>query len=150
MDKGIIRPACNAKFMELLPQRAELGNTAFRKAVMDAIMLAFKCSLASAATHYNHSFKEVKKTNPELVVGLGRPENKKGGRKKKVVAEVVAANEEQQENTEANTDAAVAEQLYTVVKCKDQTVVAEGLTLAQATTLVERAAANKKAKLEVK
>ena len=82
MDKGI-RPACNAKFRELLPQRAALGNTAFRKAVMDSIREDFGCSVASAATHYNHSFKEVKKTDPTLVEGLGRPEDKKGGRKKK-------------------------------------------------------------------
>jgi hypothetical protein len=42
MDKGI-RPACNAKFLELLPQRATLGNTEFRRAVMNSIMEDFGC-----------------------------------------------------------------------------------------------------------
>jgi hypothetical protein len=76
MDKGI-RPFCDAKFVELLPTRVN-------------VMEAFGCTLASAATHYNHSFIQARK-NPELaalLVGLGRPEDKKGGRKKKVVAVV--------------------------------------------------------------
>jgi hypothetical protein len=86
MDKGI-RPACNAKFMELLPQRAELGNTRFRKTVMSFLMDEFGCTNPSAATHYNHSFQKCKKENPELVVGLGRPDGKNnGGRKKKAEA----------------------------------------------------------------
>jgi hypothetical protein len=89
MDRGI-RPYVNAKFVELLPQRTTVGNTVFRKTVIAETMEAFDCSLASAATHYNHAFKLVKASNPELVVGLGRPEDKKGGRKKKVVAEVAA------------------------------------------------------------
>src|ERR1700747_3249780 len=95
MDKGI-RPACNAKFAELLPQRAEMGNTAFRKAVMAFIVEENSISIASAATHYTHSFKEVKKSNPELVEGLGRPEDKKGGRKPKVAAVATPAAEVEQ------------------------------------------------------
>lgn len=93
MDKGI-RPACNAKFKELLPQRAALGNTRFRKSVMSFLMEDFGCTNPSAATHYNHSFQKVKKENPELVIGLGRPEGKNnGGRKKKAkqVADAVKA-----------------------------------------------------------
>ncbi len=91
MDKGI-RPACNAKFAELLPTRAEVGNTAFRKNVMFYVMEEFGITLASAATHYNHAFQAVKAANPELVAGLGRADDKKGGRKPKatVVAEAVA------------------------------------------------------------
>lgn len=158
MDKGI-RPACNAKFRELLPQRAELGNTAFRKAVMDSIMEDFGCSLASAATHYNHSFKLVKSEDPTLVEGLGRPEDKKGGRKKKEppVAEgapAAAAAEaegatEGAETTEQESLAAAEPLLYTVVKAKDKTVVASGLTQEQADALIARATAQKKAKLEI-
>lgn len=96
MDKGI-RPYCNAKFMELLPTRTNSreGNVRFRKDVMGAVMEAFGASIASAATHYNHSFIQAR-ANPDvaiqaLLVGLGRPEDKKGGRKPKVKVEAVAA-----------------------------------------------------------
>ena len=54
---------------------------------------SFGCTLAAAATHYNHAFIEARKASElegnealkELLVGLGRPEDKKGGRKKKAV-----------------------------------------------------------------
>lgn len=93
MDKGI-RPACNAKFVEALATRVNTreGNCAFRKNVMFYVMEEFGITLASAATHYNHSFQAVKLATPELVEGLGRADDKKGGRKPKavVVAEAVA------------------------------------------------------------
>ena len=90
MDKGI-RPACNAKFLAELPNRVNTreGNVSFRKNVMAAVMEDFGITLASAATHYNHAFinaKEVAKSDAViegLLVGLGRPEDKKGGRKPK-------------------------------------------------------------------
>jgi hypothetical protein len=154
MDKGI-RPASNAKFVELLPQRAELGNTEFRRAVMAYIQSEFGTSEASAATHYNHSFKLVRATNPELVEGLGRPEDKKGGRKKKgqMALPLQEAEEAAPADTAVNTEqeaVAVAEPLlYTVVKAKDKTVVATGLTQEQADALIARATAQKKAKLEI-
>lgn len=87
MDKGI-RPACNRKFNEMLPERVNTreGNTAFRKAIMADMMDKFSITLASAATHYNHALIQAKKDNPTAVEGLGRPEDKKGGRKKKVPA----------------------------------------------------------------
>jgi len=102
MDKGI-RPYCNAQFAALLPARVNSreGNVAFRKTVMANVMEAFGCTLASAATHYNHSFIEARKaaeTDPALALmltGLGRPEDKKGGRKPKVVVE--AAKEAESE-----------------------------------------------------
>jgi hypothetical protein len=146
MDKGI-RPACNAKFIELLPQRAQLGNTAFRKAVMDSIMEDFGCSLASAATHYNHAFKIARATHAEQLEGLGRPEDKKGGRKKKEPEQTAPV--EGVVTTEQEPVAAAAPVLYTVVKAKDKTVVAAGLTQEQADALIARAAAQKKAKLEI-
>lgn len=98
MDKGI-RPECNRKFRELLPTRENTrsGNTAFRKTVMAHIMEQFGITLASAATHYNHAFidaREAAKTDATLaaqLVGLGRPEDKKGGRKKKEVAPAAPA-----------------------------------------------------------
>lgn len=88
MSKGI-REFTRTAFLAALPQRAEIGNTAFRKSVISTVALAFEISVASASTHYNHAFKQVKETNPESVEGLGRAEGKKGGRKAKVVAEVV-------------------------------------------------------------
>lgn len=131
-DKGI-RIACNRKFAELLPQRAELGNTGFRKAVMAYIMEEFDISIASAATHYNHSFKKCKAENPELVKGLGRPEDKKGGRKPKQAAVVDAES--------------IVPETFSLCKSKTGEVVAEGLTLEQAKEAVAKAAAQKKAKL---
>ena len=80
MTKGI-REHVNEKFASLLPQRTEMGNTAFRKAVMQDAMTTFGISLASAATHYNHTLKFIKETDPTLVEGLGRPDDKKGGRR---------------------------------------------------------------------
>ena len=104
MDKGI-RPFCNAFFAEKLPTRVNTraGNTAFRKTVMCEIMEQFDITLASASTHYNHSFHcgpvplgqyiEVEfrgrkfkvgpglGLDPQLFVGLGREADKKGGRK---------------------------------------------------------------------
>jgi hypothetical protein len=111
MDKGI-RPFCNAFFAEKLPTRinTRAGNTAFRKTVMCEIMEQFDITLASASTHYNHSFqcgpiplgqyvqaefrgRKFKMgpglgIDPELFVGLGREADKKGGPKPK--AKVVA------------------------------------------------------------
>jgi hypothetical protein len=140
MDKGI-RPACNAKFLELLPQREALGNTEFRRAVMNSIREDFGITEASAATHYNHSFKEVKRLNPELVEGLGRPEGKKGGRKKKaaVVVAPVAA-EELDPMPEQQT-------VFNVCKKSDGSVVAENLTLEDARELCNKAKQAKKAAL---
>lgn len=78
-DRGI-RINVNHKFVELLSTRAESGNTRFRANVIGYAMEEFGITLASAATHYNHAFKEAKKV-PELaeaLLGLGRPEDKKG------------------------------------------------------------------------
>lgn len=84
MTKGI-RAFTNEIFVKDLPQRAEIGNTEFRKGVINQVVMAFGITVASASTHYNHALKMVRATSPELVEGLGRPEDKKGGRKPKVV-----------------------------------------------------------------
>jgi hypothetical protein len=114
-DKGI-RPYCNFKFAEMLPLRVNTraGNTAFRKTVMCELMEQFSITLASASTHYNHSFQcagiplgeyitvtslqgVVTRVGPglgipvELLVGLGRAADKKGGAKAKVKAVVAVA-----------------------------------------------------------
>lgn len=87
-DRGIRVNTFN-KFMEMLPLRATIGNTEFRRGVMQYAMAEFDISLAAASTHYNDAFKKVKAANPELVQDLGRAEDKKGGRKPKVKAEAV-------------------------------------------------------------
>lgn len=137
-DKGI-RVNVNHRFVELLTQRAEMGNTRFRAEVIGYAMEEFAITLASAATHYNHAFKEAKKLPElaELLVGLGRAEDKKGGRKPK--AKVVAT-------TEAEV-AEVQQTEFTVKRKNDGAVIAEALSFEGATALIAKAAAAKKAKL---
>lgn len=131
MSKGI-RQAVNAKFMELAAKRIagefgdistplSTGNTEFRRAVMQYAQDKFQISIPSAATAYNHARIKCSESNPELVAGLGRPEDKKGGRKKGVPA------------TEHAAEAAVnVEVLYNVFKVKNNEIVKEGLTEQQA------------------
>lgn len=137
-DKGI-RVNVNHKFVELMPQRAELGNTRFRAEVIGYAMTEFGISLASAATHYNHAFKEAKNV-PELLAqleGLGRADDKKGGRKPKAAA--VAA---------VDGEVTVPEQtVFTVCKKADGAVIAENMSFEDATALVAKAKAAKKAAL---
>lgn len=134
MDKGI-RPAVNRKFVELLPQRAELGNTRFRAEVIAFAMDEYGITLASAATHYNHAFKVVRAAQPELVADLGRAKDKKGGRKPK--ARVAA--------TEAVAEAQQTE--FSVFVKSTGALVAEKLSFEAATALVAKAKAAKKATL---
>jgi hypothetical protein len=136
-DKGI-RVNVNHQFVALMPMRAELGNTRFRAEVIGYAMTEFGISLASAATHYNHAFKEAKK-DPVLAAqleGLGRAEDKKGGRKPKVAAVAVEGEVVVPEQT-----------VFTVCKKSDGAVVAENMSFEDATALVARAKAAKKATL---
>lgn len=126
-DKGI-RAYTDRKFVELLPTRAAIGNTAFRKNVMFDIMEAFGITLGSAATHYNHAFIECKNVTPELVEGLGRPDDKKGGRKPKGTA--LTAKELLNETAAEQTE-------FTVCKKKDGAVIAAGLTFEDAQKMVQ-------------
>ena len=135
MDKGI-RVNVNNKFVEMLAQRASIGNTAFRKGIIAYAMEEFGITLASAATHYNHAFKTVRAAQPELVADLGRAEDKKGGRKPKAKVAVVV------------DDVAEVQQTEFVVKRKsDGAVIAEGLSFDAATALVAKAKAAKKSAL---
>ena len=109
------------------------GNVAFRKSVIDFTMTTFNVKAGSAATHYNWAFKSVKGTDPELVAGLGRADDKKGGRK-------VGTK---------NAAAAIVVQLFNVVKVKDGSVQAEGLTAEAAQAMLDANAASKKAKLQM-
>jgi hypothetical protein len=137
-DKGI-RVNVNHKFVELLPQRTELGNTRFRAEVIGYAMEEFGITLASAATHYNHAKIEAAKV-PELAAqmeGLGRAEDKKGGRKPKAKTEaVVIGDVAEMQQTE-----------FTVKRKSNGDVVAEKLSYTDAVALVAKAAAAKKAKL---
>ena len=137
-DKGI-RVNVNHKFVELLSQRAALGNKRFRAEVIGYAMEEFGITLASAATHYNHAFKEAKKVPElaELLQGLGRAEDKKGGRKPKVkIVAVVEADVVEVQQTE-----------FRVLRKSDNAVIAEALSFEAATALVAKAAAAKKSKL---
>lgn len=158
MDKGI-RPAARNKFVELnevrrrgeAPYVGPKANTVFRKNVMCYLMDEFGITLASAATHYNEAFKLVKEATPELVSGLGRPEDKKGGRKPKVTntvtVEVAVATPAVTEDPNLTPDLGAQQTVFTVKKKKDDTVVAQGLSFEDAQKLVASAAAQKKAKL---
>jgi hypothetical protein len=125
MTKGI-REFVNAKFVALSIARlgGELSNAAFRKSVMDSAVAKFDISVASAATHYNHTFKAVKAAEPPLVEGLGRADDKKGGRKPIHTVDVI--------------------------KVKTGEVVAVGVSKGAAANLIAAAAVARKAKLAVK
>jgi len=140
MDKGI-RVNVNNKFREMLPEREKLGNTEFRRGVMNYAMKEFGITLASAATHYNHAFLAVKTATPELVQGLGRPDDKKGGRKAKPKAVEVAADANDAGET------GVEQTVFRVLKKKDNTEVAKDLSFEAAKAMVEAAVKGKKAKL---
>jgi hypothetical protein len=141
-----IRSAANMMFLQLLPSRKEVGNKAFRRNVMHYLVETFEITVAAAATHYNHAFQRIKESEPELVVGLGRPDDKNnGGRKKKVAlpaAELTAPLQAPE------LDPMPEEQLtFSVKRSKDGEIVAEGLAFDEARSMVTKAAAQKKAKL---
>jgi hypothetical protein len=137
-DKGI-RVNVNHKFVELLAERATTGNTRFRANVIGYAMEEFGITLASAATHYNHAFKEAKKVPElaELLAGLGRAEDKKGGRKPKAKMEAAVAE----------AVAEVQQTEFTVKRKSDGAVIAEALSFEAAQALVAKAIAAKKSKL---
>lgn len=152
MDKGI-RPVARAKFAELNEKRRKgeepytgpKANVLFRREVMSYIIEQFGVTISSAATHYNDAFKLMKSVTPELVHGLGRPEDKKGGRKLKAKSSVAAT-----QLSPAIPEPVEYEQQQTIFKvCKkrDGSVVADGLTFEQARALVDRSAALKKSRL---
>ena len=84
--KQSIRTVANNMFLERLPTRAAQGNLLWRKGIILDLVELTGCTIAAASTHYNYAFKRIKGSEPELVVGLGRPEGKNnGGRKRKQV-----------------------------------------------------------------
>lgn len=125
MTKGI-RDAVAASFIENLPsfQSGELTGTQFRRKVMDLAVKQFNISVASAATHYNFCLKAQRLNDPESVAELGREEGKKGGRK--------------------------AIHTVTVIKVKDGSVVATGISKEAANLMITVADRTKgKAKLKL-
>lgn len=177
MDKGI-RPAAIVKFVAALATRVNTreGNTMFRKGIIAALEEEYGCTHAAGATHYNHAFikaKEKAETDADLavlLVGLGRADDKKGGRKPRAVAAAavtpVPANALLENFRAAGVPGLVAPavpvtpvdtapvepvvQLFDVFKSTAGTLVAAGVTREAADQLVARAAAAKKAKLEVR
>lgn len=73
-QQNSIRSICNATFNAKLPSRENnrLGNAAFRKGVIVALIESTGCTWNAACTHYNHSLQLARKATPELCVGLGR------------------------------------------------------------------------------
>lgn len=138
-DKGI-RAYANAMFLRTLPTRVNdrLGNRNFRAAINTELMEQFGIPIHSAATAYNNAFiaaKEAAKTNEglaKLLEGLGRPEDKKGGRKPKAKTEAVVPSTD---NNDAG-ETGVEQTEFRVLKKKDNSVVAEGLTLEAAKEMV--------------
>jgi hypothetical protein len=88
MGKGI-REFANESFARNMPLIKGEGNAKFRRTVMEEIVLAYGISVASAATHYNHSLKMARIECPEGVKGLGRTPDKTGGRKAITMVDVI-------------------------------------------------------------
>jgi hypothetical protein len=88
-ENHTVRAFSNKAFIELndlrirsvAPFIGPKANTVFRKHVMALIIDKRGVSYAAATGHYNFALKYVREKYPELVDGLGRPEDKKGGRK---------------------------------------------------------------------
>ena len=153
MDKGI-RPAALAKFVALLPTRTEVGDTVFRRNVMQHLMDEYSCTNPAAATHYNFAKLAVTASNPELVIGLGRAEGKNnGGRKKAIVVDAGAPEVAPEGPAVAPAEAAVEQaaeveaKLYNVMKAKSGELVLLGVSLEVAEAAIAKAAKGKKAAL---
>ena len=121
-----VRQAVKAQFITLAAARLAgefgeingkticAGNKAFRKTITAYAEAEFGVSHASACTAYNFALQYCKTNHPELVVGLGRADDKKGGRPKKVVAVVeateptaggeVVSTEQPEQSTEMPTE----------------------------------------------
>lgn len=173
MSKQSIRTVANNMFLERLPTRAAQGNLLWRKGIILDLVELTGCTIAAASTHYNYAFKRIKQSEPELVVGLGRPEGKNnGGRKRKQVPAqpkffqpsgmLLLGYTPAPVNLDVLLQAPLVPLLptveqvepepttYTVVRCKDGAEVATGLSKEDADALISKHAAAKKAKLMIK
>lgn len=124
--EGTSRAVALELFTSMLPKRAELGNTEFRKAVIAEMMETQKMTLASAAATYNIVKKYA--VAQELCEDFGRtPAAPKPAKAKK----------------------AAKQKTVNVVRKKDGQVEAEGVTVAEAEELIEKARKGKKAALQI-
>jgi hypothetical protein len=79
------------------PYVGKKANTVFRKTVLLHVIDHFGITVAAAAKHYNDALRLVREATPELVAGLGRPEDKKGGRRPRSQPQAVAQHLTQEE-----------------------------------------------------
>lgn len=134
-------------FVSTLSTRTEVGNTAFRRSITDRLQEEFNMTIASAAATYNI----VKKLAVEqgLCENFGRtPAAPKPAKEPKAKKERKTGKAPVDAAAQAAADAAT-EGTVRVVRAKDNAVVAEGITIAEAQAMVEQAVKQKKAKLEV-
>lgn len=134
LDKGIRVGSLN-KFNEMLPQWRAMGGKAFRRYLLDWTVENYGVTMAASSSHYSHALNLARKNSPELVEGLGRPTP-----------------------TDALTDATLvpggfvdAESIVPtefVIRVKRTgEIIADGVGFEAARALVNKAAAQKKAKL---
>lgn len=151
------------------------ANKTFRRLMLADISEAFGIDFFKVApSHYNHALQAARVANPDSVKGLCRPDDKKGGRKRKVVETAAGPviidiyDDEGMVNTDAlPIDDAVDENwvyelqetacvlevaepeqtVFAVKRSKDGELVAGELSFEEATSMVQRARAAKKAKL---
>ena len=144
MSANTLRNAANTMFLQRLPGftlpfNAKTGRE-FRVGIILDLVQATGCTIAAASTHYAHAFKRVKEGEPELVLGLGRPEGKNNGGRKRKQAPTMPVDE-------LCGDLGEQQQVFEVRRCKDNVAIYTGLSYEDARAKVEKAAASKKAKL---
>jgi hypothetical protein len=138
VEQPVFRPGTSRAtaldiFTQMLPQRAELGNTEFRKGVIAKMMEEQGMTLASAAATYNIIKKYA--VNNQIVDDFGRtPAEPKPAKAAKKAPKQEAKPEVKTVN---------------VARAKDGKVVAEGVTEAEAQELIAKAVKQKKAKLVI-
>jgi hypothetical protein len=159
MTNNGIKEFADKTFRDLLPQRAVIGNMAFRKAVREAIMTKFapNVSGSSASTYYNNAFIEVKKAITAgdamlkaLVGDLGRAEGKNnGGPKPKAEAVLTVATTPAKTPKVTQPVAETSPALTQGVRVlrKDGTLLGTFASVAAAQEVVEKARTSKKAGL---
>lgn len=123
MTQGI-RAFVNTTFNNMLRQRNKLGDTEFRRSVMNAAIEEFGITLASAATAYNYALQLARQENPEKVEGLGRDPSKNNGGPR-------------------------PQYTVSVIKSRSREIVAEGLSRAKAQQMVDDSVGQGRPKLEI-
>jgi hypothetical protein len=123
MTQGIRQFTVNT-FANMLKQRQKLGDTEFRRAVMNAAIEEFDITTASAATAYNFALQKAREEMPEKVEGLGRDPDKNNGGPK-------------------------PQHTVSVIKSRSREIVAEGLSRRKAQQMVDESSGQGRPKLEI-